>query len=69
MIIADWSLKSHMPASEPFISKETTEYTSNFEFLLKIYHFALFFFLEVAFIDKTYQTLSAVSSVTTSDRG
>ena len=41
-----------MPASEPFISKETVEHSSNSEFLLKIYHYS--FFLEVAFTDKTY---------------
>ena len=46
------SPKSDMPASEPFISKGTIEYSSNCEFLLKTYHFLSF--LEVAFIDKTY---------------
>ena len=39
-----------MPACEPFISKGTVEHSSNCEFLLT----ALSFFLEVAFIDKTY---------------
>ena len=33
---------SDMPASEPFISKGTVGYTSNCEFLLKIYHFPSF---------------------------
>ena len=46
------SPKCDMPASEPFISKETVEHTSTYELLLKIYHFPSF--LEVAFIDKTY---------------
>ena len=36
------SPKSDMPASEPFISKETAEHSSNSEFLLKIYHFLSF---------------------------
>ena len=36
------SPKSDMPASEPFISKETIEHSSNCEFLLKIYHFLSF---------------------------
>ena len=36
------SLKSDMPASEPFISKGTIEHSSNCEFLLKIYHFLSF---------------------------
>ena len=33
---------SYMPASEPFISNETVEHTSNCEFLLKIYHLPSF---------------------------
>ena len=36
------SPKSNMPASEPFIPKETIEYSSNCEFLVKIYHFLPF---------------------------
>ena len=55
------SPKSDMPASEPFISKGTIEHSSNCEFLLKIYH-VLSFFLEVAFIDKTYLYLDALRS-------
>ena len=53
--------KSDMPASEPFISKGTGEHSSNCEFLLKIYH-RLSFFLEVAFIEKTYLYPSALRS-------
>ena len=34
------SPKCDMPASEPFISKETVERTSNCEFWLKIYNFS-----------------------------
>ena len=36
------SPKSDMPASEPFIAKETIEHSSNCDFLLKIYHFLSF---------------------------
>ena len=36
------SPKSDMPASEPFISKETVEHALNCEFLLKMYHFSSF---------------------------
>ena len=36
------SPKCDMPASEPFISKETVERTPNCEFWLKIYHFRSF---------------------------
>ena len=59
------SPKSDMPASEPFISKGTIEHSSNCEFLLKIYHF--FFFLEVAFIDKTYLYPNALGNALRSD--
>ena len=41
-----------MPAGEPFISKGTVEHSSNCEFLAQ--DIPLSFFLEVAFIDKTY---------------
>ena len=46
-------LNSNTLASEPFTYEETVEYTSNCEFLLKIYH--------------TYPPLSAIYSLTTSD--
>ena len=36
------SPKSDMATSKPFISKETVEHTSNYEFLLKIYHLPSF---------------------------
>ena len=53
------SPKSDMPASEPFISKGTIEYSSNCEFLLKIYHF-LSFWKSLSSTKLTHtQTLSA----------
>ena len=53
------SPKHDMPASEPFISKGTIEHSSNCEFLLKIYHFLLFW-KSLSSTKLTYtQTLSA----------
>ena len=49
------SPKSDMHASEPFISKETVEHISNCEFLAQ--DIPLSFYLEVAFIDKTFRYL------------
>ena len=57
------SPKSDVPASEPFISKGTVEHSSQCEFLLKKYHF--FFFLEVAFTDKTYPYPNALRYLST----
>ena len=61
--------KIYMPASEPFISKETVEYTSNCEFLLKIYHFPSFW-KSLSSTKFTYTPrLSAIYALTISDRG
>ena len=58
-----------MPASEPFITKGTVEYTSNCEFLLKIYHFPSFW-KSLSSTKLTYTpTLSAIYALTISDRG
>ena len=63
------SPKSNMPASEPFISKETVEYTSNCEFLLKIYHVPSFW-KSLSSTKLTYTpTISAIYALTISDRG
>ena len=56
--------KNDMPASEPFISKETVKHSSNSEFLLKIYHF-LSFWKSLSLTKLTYtQTLSAIYALT-----
>ena len=58
------SPKSDMPASEPFISKETIEHSLNWEFLLKIYNF-LSFWKSLSSTKLTYtQTLSAIYALT-----
>ena len=63
------SPKSNMPASEPFISKGTVEHTSNYEFLLKMYHFPSFS-KSFSSTKLTYTpTLSAIYAPTISDRG
>ena len=63
------SPKSNMPANEPFISKGTVEYSSNCEFLLKIYHFPSFW-KSLSSTKPTYTpTLSVIYALTMSDRG
>ena len=58
------SPKSDMLASEPFISKETVEHTSNSEFLLKIYHFPSLW-KSLSSTKRTYTpTLSAIYVLT-----
>ena len=61
------SPKSHIPASEPFISKGTVKHTSNCEFLLKKYHFHSFWkSLSSTKLTNT-PTLSAIYALTISD--
>ena len=52
------SQKSDIPASEPFIYKETVEHITNCEFLLKIYH--IFSFWKSLLSTKLTPTLSAI---------
>ena len=59
------SPKSDMPASEPFIFKETVEHTSNCEFLVKIHHFPSFW--KSLSSTKPTPALSAIHALTTSD--
>ena len=67
--ISIFSPKSNMPASEPFISKGTVEHTSNFDFLLKIYHFPSFW-KSLSSKKLTYTPmLSAIYALTIPDRG
>ena len=60
-----FSLKSDMPAGQPFISKGIVEHSLNCEFLLKIYHF-LSFCKSLSSTKLTYtQTLSTSYALTT----
>ena len=61
------SPKSDITASEPFIYKGTIEYSSNCEFLLKIYHF-LSFWKSLSSTKLTYtQTIYALTLVFNAD--
>ena len=61
------SPKSDMPASVPFMSKETVEHTSNCEFLLKTYHFPSIW--KSLSSTKLAPTPSSFYALTTAERG